>query len=312
MYNIFLSCSFFQAKRRRVTIFRQNHILSSSSDSDSGSVVSDFSDNDDMLMNRRRYQRRHHNRESIPFVNRTQEVPSDPPSPYENSPPHSPNSFMNHSTLVQNNSFSATLTQVDHRRNVRFRLSDHLYDLTVNARNHREVLISDLFPLLQQAITAALVRLQEIYNNDYRRQVYVTVIDRSCDSGLNSGNYDLRTNPEIIANHVLNMLEAFIQSHLTLKLNDSFHIKFKVLSVEHYNDLIANNPNFVPHMAVRGNDSKRKYPSYIKSFPAFCDLHKQNCFINKCLLLSVIGGIELLNFHEGHFESYQKLKKNIF
>ncbi len=64
-------------------------------------------------------------------------------------------------------------------------------------------------------------------------QVYVTLIEKNLLKGLNSGNYNINTPSYIIANRILSMLYNYLKSYQTLRLNPSFKIQIKVLSVSH-------------------------------------------------------------------------------
>ena len=293
---------------------QQNIHSFSSSSSESESESESEEGGRESFHNRARgfYQQRNHKRRRIEFqqMNPGEDV-SNPPSPYSVSPPSSPppssESNADHSVIFRNQSFVANLRQVGHRRNTRFSLSDHLYDLRIVPRDHRQVLLTDLFPLLHQSISTALDRLREIYDNDFRRQVYVTVIDRSCERGLNSGNYNLNTGSDIISNHVLNMIEAYLQSNLSLRLNDSFHIKFKILSVEHFDHNIANNPDLYPHFP--GKSSTEDFPPYICNVSEYCELHEKACFENMCTIVHAMIGIAQLDFLESQTDTFCNLKK---
>ena len=145
-----------------------------------------------------------------------------------------------------------TLRQIDHRRETRFRISDHLFEMKLTPRNNANLLVESHLQIINDAITKAVENLQRLYNEDFRRQIYSTIIDNSIEHGLNSGNFDIRTPADAIAGVMLEMLENFLQSNEHLELNSSFKVQFKVLSVEHYEHNVMNNPNFRPHIVHGG------------------------------------------------------------
>ncbi len=75
--------------------------------------------------------------------------------------------------------------------------------------------------------------MKNVYGKDLHHQVYITIIEKKILHGLNSGNYDINTPSGIIANRVLSMLYNYLKSFQTLRINPSFKIQVKVLSVPH-------------------------------------------------------------------------------
>ena len=95
-----------------------------------------------------------------------------------------------------------------------------------------------------------------------------------------------------IVNHLLNMLESYLQSHENLTLDSSFKVQFKVIGVSHVTHRMINDPNYVVHIHKTekpGNPKgKKNYPHFIFSFSTFCYEHLKECFVDLCFFLCLI------------------------
>ena len=141
--------------------------------------------------------------------------------------------------LYEDNNIAIRASQIDHKRHTRFSTSDHLFNLKIFVKHAgRPPLVFNIAKALKTAIIKILDQLKTQYNRNNHHQVYVTVIERQILRGLNSGNYDINTPSEIIANRVMSMLYNFLKSYQTLRINPSFKIQMKVLSIKHINALL--------------------------------------------------------------------------
>ncbi len=138
---------------------------------------------------------------------------------------------------------------VSHSRQTRYKLSDHLYSIWIEQRKRGDPapLLLDLEEALEKAIIHVLNELKSVYTQTHY-QIYVTVIDRHIRSGLNSGNYSLQTPSDKIARWMMGMLYNYLKSNQSLRLNSSFQVQIKVLSVAHTNALEQNRTRFRRHI----------------------------------------------------------------
>ena len=234
---------------------------------------------------------RNHQRQRVEFRNIRQRNQSRSPSPtYTHSIlQENQNAEEIH---LHNNSFTVRFFQDEFRQNHRWRISDHLYTMEFEPNNENHIyLLRDLFRLIDEALTRVITELQIMYPNTYHHQIYVTVLQRNILNGLNSGNYSMATPVRQIVNHILNLLENYLQSNERVQLDESFKIQFRVFSVEHTLHRIQNDPQFMPHIYRPGNSNEQKYPTYILSISDYCVTHKKKCFSNMCLLISSMLGI---------------------
>ncbi len=123
------------------------------------------------------------------------------------------------------------------KRNLRFGIDDHLYNLNIDGRRRQPPLVSNVAKGLKIALIQLLNDLKHLYDKNNYHQVFVTVIEKNILRGLNSGNYDLATPSSIIANRVLSMLYNYLKSFQTLRLNPSFKVQLKVLSLRNMRHL---------------------------------------------------------------------------
>jgi len=118
----------------------------------------------------------------------------------------------------------------------------------------------------------------------------MTIHSSGMQSAINSGAIELHKEPlNDIANYTLSMFNRFLQSNAELRLEDSFKIYFKVLSLEHVN---YQNHRRGP-LAVLGCKNNKFIPGTLEFSNGFCD--QPNVFENMCLLTSVILGKEKIN-----------------
>ena len=156
-------------------------------------------------------------------------------------------------TVFKDKNLQIEVQSIAHKRNHRFSLDDHLYNMKIEARNNESLLVFNVASALRVALTKVLDQLKSSYAKDLHHQVYVTVIERKILNGLNSGNYDINTPSRIISNRVLSMLYNYLKSYQTLRINPSFKIQLKVLSVKHMDHLrrserLRKKNNYVPHV----------------------------------------------------------------
>jgi hypothetical protein len=184
-----------------------------------------------------------------------------------------------------------------------------LFELKIHSKQNRSAKLTDLFELLHEGLKKALDKLKGMYGNEQRRQIYVTIINSQPEivGGLNTGNYNILTESKKIADYLVNMLENYLQSHEKLQLSDGFKVQFKVLSVDHVDHKVLNSRTFQEHV---GSSTERKYPRYISNVFSQCLVHSKGCFVNCCLLLSVIFSIfKALHVEKTDMVTYKKLKQ---
>ena len=152
--------------------------------------------------------------------------------------------------VYEDEMYKIFIKAVAHRRQTRFSLSDHLFTLWIETKPvQEEPFLLDLEEALQKALVHVLDRLKDVYNaSQNQNQVYITVIEKHILNGINSGNYSLNTPSIKIARWVLSMLYHYLKSNQTIRLNDSFKIQIKVLSLHHTRQLESRKREFTKHV----------------------------------------------------------------
>ena len=106
--------------------------------------------------------------------------------------------------------------------------------------SRRPPLLTQLGTALSRCVTRILAGLQELYEREEDSQVYVCFEDkRFAQGGLNTGNYRLfPQRPEVsdeehasyVADDAVAVLSNLLRSYAHLSIDDSFKVKFHVLS----------------------------------------------------------------------------------
>ncbi len=156
------------------------------------------------------------------------------------------------SSVYKDSTIEVKAQSIAHKRLTRFSVNDHLYNLSINhLRRGKKPLVMNIAKGLKIALSNVLDSLKGVYGKDLHHQVYITIIENKILRGLNSGNYDINTPGLIIANRVLSMLYNYLKSFQTLRINPSFKVQVKVLSV--------------PHMAYMQSAKRmKKFPNFRK------------------------------------------------
>ena len=196
----------------------------------------------------------------------------------------------NESQIIYNEpegNLTLKIKKIDHRRETNY-LEDHLFEISVSQirRNQRPPVLVSLLMIFQTALIEILNNLSQFYNHQNNHQMYITVIDDSINHGLNTGNYNVHANPQIVTERVLGMLYNFLTSHMTLRLNQSFRFNIKVLSLRHARERHQRG-GFIPHL-LNGTKFSNKI-SYLFFLPKGFEGH-EDIFSKNCLLLSIILG----------------------
>lgn len=187
------------------------------------------------------------------------------------------------------NNFELIVKKKRHVRETNY-LEDHLFEINIREkqklRGQGRPLLVDLLLIFRTALIAFLNDLVQFYDAKNNHQMYITVIDDNIQHGLNTGNFNINTDPEIVTTNVLNMLYNFLTSHLGLRLSDSFCFNIKVLSLRHARDRVRKG-NLNPHILNGSFQINRK--KYLFFLPDGFDGYER-VFSQNCLLLSIILG----------------------
>lgn len=193
--------------------------------------------------------------------------------------------FLEKTPIYENEHIKIFVVKDYLKRQKIFKLDDHLYSLKIEIKDGHPPLLSSLLDVLRQAFEFMIKSLKNFYPEDERNIMYMTIYQNSMQSALNSGGFELHGNqPQNMVNYALNMLNRFLNSNATIKLDDSFCVYFKVLSVQHVNYAFHRRG---PLMVVGCSDGNQNTPGTIE---LDVSLEENVEFVNKCLLTHIILG----------------------
>jgi hypothetical protein len=193
--------------------------------------------------------------------------------------------FLEKTPLYENDHIKIYVVKDYLKRQKIFRLDDHLYSVKVEIKDGHPPLLTSLLDVLRNAFEFMINSLKNFYQENDRNIMYMTIYQDSMQSALNSGGFELHGNqPQNMVNYALNMLNRFLNSNATLKLDDSFCVYFKVLSVQHVNYAFHRRG---PLMVVGCDDNSPIAPGI---WEINSNLQEEHELVNKCLLTHVVLG----------------------
>lgn len=186
--------------------------------------------------------------------------------------------------LYENDKFKILVEKQSFKRQLKFRLEDHLYLLKVETKAPAKdlPLLKDMLEILDKTLNKILEEMKNAYKSDETNVVYITIKQDKMVSAIRSQGVELKSPSQAITKHVLSAFHIFAQSADTLRLDRSFNIYFKILS---HDNVMAGSRRRKRHLATRLGDSNETY--YLDG----CLQVKasvQNMFPNFCLLISCI------------------------
>ncbi len=181
----------------------------------------------------------------------------------------------------------------NHQRQRRFRLQDHLYYIKVVVKksdNSLPPLLSDLLRLFEEGFTYILTNLSSFYNPNDHNIAFLTLFQEPMINALNTGGFVLHESVNEMVERVLKMLHQFLISNQSLRLNNTFKVYVKVLSIDHmrYKQGRRKKPNPKKKYGIRTKkESKDKNPYWLLDVPnGFSS--KPTIFKDKCLVTATI------------------------
>ena len=137
--------------------------------------------------------------------------------------------------VFENEHLKLFVEKANHLRQIRFRIEDHLFHMKITLKNPNAPapLLRDIFEFLERAFNFILLQVKHLYNEQDHNVAFLTLFQKPMINGLNTGGFDMQENSIEMVQRILQMLEQFLISNQTLRLDESFKVYLKVLSVEH-------------------------------------------------------------------------------
>ena len=172
-------------------------------------------------------------------------------------------------------------------------------------------LLREILSFLEIGFNHILLNLKKFYKAEDHNIAFLTLFQEPMINGLNTGGFDIQESAFEMVDRVLKMLEQFLVSNQTLKLDKTFKVYVKILSIEHIKDKNVKKQRehakrtkktYRKHYGAR-NKTQNKYNYYWaidvpNSFPNA----SSNVFKNKCLLTTTILGLLQHKYFEGNRE----------
>jgi hypothetical protein len=201
-----------------------------------------------------------------------------------------------------------------HQRQRRFRLQDHLYHIKISLKqpDTPPPLLSDLLHLFQEGFRYILTNLSTFYNPEDHNVTFLTLYQEPMINALNTGAFDLQEGINDMVERILKMLQQFLISNNSLRLNNTFKVYVKILSIEHmrFNERRKKKPN--PQKKYRKrygiSHQKEEHKTYwLLNVPNGYG-SKPNIFKNKCLVTATILG----HLQNAFYKSNRKDKRYVY
>ena len=129
--------------------------------------------------------------------------------------------------------------------------------IKVNDKDRSQPLLRDILIFLEKAFEYVLENLKPFYNHLDKQIAYLVLYQEPMINGLNTGGFELhnKDDAKLMVERVLKMLYQYLISNQTLKLDETFKVYLKILSVDHLRYKEA-------------NSNKRKHPKRNKNYYA--------------------------------------------
>ena len=221
--------------------------------------------------------------------------------------------------FYENDKLQMFIEKADHIKQIKFRLQDHLFHMKIQLKQGVEPpLMRDILEFLQIGFNHILTNIKSFYKTEDHNIAFLTLYQEPMINGLNTGGFDIQESSIDMVERVLKMLEQFLVSNQSLRLNDTFKVYLKILSIE--------------HLKFKANSKQRTHPKRTKEFykkkhfgarnktlnkynffwalditDSYPNEPFPNVFQNKCLLTSCILGL----LQHAFFESKRMDKRFI-
>jgi hypothetical protein len=150
-------------------------------------------------------------------------------------------------------------------------------------------LLSDLLYLFQEGFNYILQNLRTFYNPEDHNIAFLTLYQEPMINALNTGGFDLQDSISEMVERILKMLQQFLISNSSLRLNNSFKVYVKVMSIEHMKFKQNRRKKINPRKKFGTKPKEEKKIYWQINVPDGFG-SKTDVFTNKCLLTATILG----------------------
>lgn len=210
--------------------------------------------------------------------------------------------------IYETNDLKAFIERGIHKQEKKFALHDHLFYIKVQPKNNTYPLINDILDFIEIACNYILNEIKELYKVEDNNIAYMTIYQEPMVNGINSGPFHIQDSSTEMTNRLLGMFNQYLISNQELRLNQTFKIYLKILSIEHMNENKTKIKRVVKRKHYGSKDIKDNVKMfYVIDIPNGFKNH-DNCFKNKCLITSIILGV----FQNLYYKSSRMDKRYIY
>lgn len=127
---------------------------------------------------------------------------------------HDHDLFRNPTVVYQDHQLTISVKRKEFKRQVRFKLDDILFSMTIKKKRLRsssvQPLLLTLLESLHRGLTKIIKELQRHYSGN-NHQLYVTICENRIQHGLNTGNYSIREKASVISYASIDALYYYLQ-----------------------------------------------------------------------------------------------------
>ena len=212
--------------------------------------------------------------------------------------------------LYENDIMQLTIEKTSFLRQKKFKLHDHLFHMKITLKNSNgpPPLLRNILEFLQIAFDHILQNIRPLYNQDDHNIAFLTLYQKPMINGLNTGGFDIQDSSSEMVQRLLSMLQQFLVSNQNLKLDKSFKVYLKVLSIQHMKHKQTSRPKKVPkrtqNFYTKNKEAQKKlFGSRVKPIKkynyfwaldvpnSFHSEPRQDVFKDMCLLTGTILGL---------------------
>ena len=155
--------------------------------------------------------------------------------------------------IFEDDNLQLIIEKGNHIKQKKFRLEDHIFYMKIKLKNNSDApLLRDILSFLETGFDYIISQIRTFYKSEDHNIAYLTLYQKPMINGLNTGGFDIQDSGTDIVDRVLKMLEQFLISNQTLKVDETFKVYLKVLSI--------------PHIKFKQNDRKRVHRKRTKEF----------------------------------------------
>ena len=206
--------------------------------------------------------------------------------------------------VFENENLKLYVEKAAHLQEKKFRLQDHMYHLLITPKKKTMPLLSDILSFLQMGFLFILNNIKQFYKPTDENIAFMTIHQSSLTNSLNTGGFLLQddTSSTDMVNLVLSMLNQYLISHKSVRLDKTFKVYLKILSVNHTKLKRVQRPKTKKLKTTLGCSKQLFQAKWAIDVPQIIDFFK-----NKCIYLCTVLGLAQHDYFQSNFKDKRYL-----